>query len=438
MIYQKSLELSLTTSKVLKLKSEIVHLDEVLTMSARMAAATGDLAWEKRYLAHVGPLDENLKRAIELVPDASNTKSVKQTDSANLKLVEMEELSFALVRSGEKQEAFSLLTSDEYNYQKRLYIQGMNEFSQKLDDALVDFENESSTIFYNYITALVLTLFIVILSWLGIGVKILHNEREIELANKRLILNEKYLIESKESAVKANIAKSEFLANMSHEIRTPLHGIISFSRFGTKKIKTASTEKLEYYFTQINQSGTRLLLLLNDVLDLAKLESGKMDINLKSTNFYSLVDAVNSEFIAVLDENDLALEINGQKDIEWVLDSMRIMQILRNFVSNSIKFANKGSKIHIQYDLIRDEKNQWLSFSVGNTGVGIPVDELKSVFDSFTQSSATDSGAGGTGLGLSICTKIVKCHNGKIWAESKDGYTSFHVKIPYLEIAKAA
>ena len=438
MIYQKFLELSVTTNKVLKLRGEIIHLDEVLTMSARMAAATGDLSWEKRYNENVAPLDQSIKEAIEIVPEASNTKSAKQTDNANIQLLAMEQGSFALVRNGEKEKAFALLTSEQYKLQKRLYAQGMNEFSQKLDDALIDFENESKTIFYNYITALILTLLVVILSWIGIGVKILHNEREIELANKRLLRNEKDLIDAKESAVKANIAKSEFLANMSHEIRTPLHGIISFSRFGIKKIDTASTEKLEHYFTQINQSGTRLLLLLNDLLDLAKLESGKMEINLKSTNFYSLVDAVKSEFMASIDENDLALDIEGQKQIEWVLDSLRIMQILRNFVSNAIKFADKGTKIDIKYEVIQDKKGKSLEFSVGNSGVGIPEDELKYVFDSFTQSSATNNGAGGTGLGLSICMKIVKYHNGKIWAESKDGFTSFHVKIPYLELAKAA
>ena len=231
-----------------------------------------------------------------------------------------------------------------------------------------------------------------------------------------------------ETAVKANQAKSMFLANMSHELRTPMHGILSYARFGQTKIETASKEKLKNYFDEIYASGSGLMDLLNDLLDLSKLESGKTSYSMLVTDFNDTVATTVSSFEAFAFERQLKIKVESPVDgIMISMDPERIMQVLRNLISNALKFSNPGSEVHVQVESLEGG----LRCSVANQGVGIPEDELEMVFDKFVQSSKTRTGAGGTGLGLAICREIINHHGGKIWAESQsDGLTTFTFEIP--------
>jgi len=232
----------------------------------------------------------------------------------------------------------------------------------------------------------------------------------------------------KDLAEKSNQAKSVFLANMSHELRTPMHGILSYARFGQTRMETHSHDKIKSYFDEIYGSGTRLMGLLNDLLDLSKLEAGKITYSMKKQNFVDLVHSLKSEMSAFAEEKKLDLEV--QADAEQVLscfDHERIGQVLRNLMSNAIKFSNPNSTIKIQIEL----KDKKVFCRVANQGVGIPENELESVFDKFVQSSVTTTGAGGTGLGLAICKEIVQQHSGRIWAESVlNEETRFIIELP--------
>lgn len=223
------------------------------------------------------------------------------------------------------------------------------------------------------------------------------------------------LQEAKKMAEAANNAKSAFLSNVSHELRTPMHGILSFASFGIKKHATANPDKILDYFQKIRQSGETLLTLLNDLLDLAKLESGKITYKFRPANLNSLIDIVREEYNSLALEHNLTircehLEANGK----ITLDADKIRQVLHNLLNNAIKFSPEGGTI----DVISFKKADSIVVSIRDQGTGIPGNELESIFDKFVQSSKNKTGAGGTGLGLPICREIIAAHKGRIWAEN--------------------
>ncbi len=228
-------------------------------------------------------------------------------------------------------------------------------------------------------------------------------------------------VEQKEAVERAAKAKSEFLANMSHELRTPMHAILSFAKFGLKKCATANVPAIEEYFGIINELGQRLLGLLNDLLDLAKLESGKMILKKSRDDFLSVIEQTKVELSPLLNERSISLKtdvLTGNTNSTF--DKQRMIQVLVNLISNSIKFSPNGSEICVTVMEGRSSSGaEVLRCSVGDEGPGIPNDELETVFEKFTQSANTKSGAGGTGLGLPICREIVKAHGGHIWAENR-------------------
>lgn len=243
------------------------------------------------------------------------------------------------------------------------------------------------------------------------------------------------------AAERANRAKSEFLANMSHELRTPMHAILGFSEIGIDKVKKGKTEKLLVYLSRINESGKRLLLLLDDLLDLSKLEAGRMQFDFAMQDLQQVIDTEVSEFQELLNKKCLKVAISRPSfETFCSFDYQKILQVMRNLLSNAIKFTPEGKSISISFEKSeviigqRTTDTQTvaaLSFSVSDEGVGLPEDELEAVFDKFVQSSKTRTGAGGTGLGLAICKEIVEGHGGRIQAANNSkGGADFTVTLP--------
>jgi len=234
---------------------------------------------------------------------------------------------------------------------------------------------------------------------------------------------DKAIIKEKERAEEANRTKSEFLANISHELRTPMHAILSYSELGKDKVEDGAKEKLLKFFTAINDNGNRLLSLINNLLDLSKMESSVFEIHKTEGNITEIVDKVISQLWSLTQGKKLDIEIIGADIVESVtkFDDEKITQVIWNIVSNAIKFCDIGGNITIAFEnpYIDDKKtNKAISVSIIDCGIGIPEDELEAVFDKFIQSSKTKTGAGGTGLGLAICKDIILAHNGKIWADN--------------------
>lgn len=253
-------------------------------------------------------------------------------------------------------------------------------------------------------------------------------KKSIDLEESR-----EYLSETKQQAEEATKAKSRFLANMSHEIRTPLNGII-----GTIDLlqHTPLNTEQEELMLSLKSSSTHLLEIVNDVLDISKIEADKLELfegpcNLE--NIIQQVTAISSPRLISLKKNiTLSAAVQPGVESEIIADESRIKQVLINLVGNAIKFTETGEiKLEVNANMI-DESLQELHFAVSDTGIGISEDNIQSLFIPFTQIDSTATRKhSGTGLGLSICRKIIEEMGGRIWVESELGKGStFRFIIP--------
>jgi signal transduction histidine kinase len=271
--------------------------------------------------------------------------------------------------------------------------------------------------------------------------KVVERTKELQYEIDERIQIEEFLREAKQEAELANKTKSEFLSNISHELRTPMHQILSYSKFGVEKSDSVKREKIVHYFSKIGTIGKNLLALLNDLLDLSKLESGKLDYDMQKKDLKQIIINICEEFSSLLFDKGVNIELSDHIFQKVTCDEYKIGQVIRNILSNAIKFTSSGKKIIISLSNNtlptgnrRTDKGtiSAILITTKDEGMGIPEDELESVFDKFIQSSKTKTGACGTGLGLAICKEIITAHNGKIWAENNsEGGSTFSFLLPY-------
>ncbi len=277
-------------------------------------------------------------------------------------------------------------------------------------------------------------IFFLVLLLVGGRRSALANERGIRL-QMRLEAAVQAEEGARRTAEEANLAKNQFLMNMSHELRTPMHAVLAYAQLGIEK---GEEERLRRYFERIQSSARGLLVLLGDLLDLARMESGRMEFTFRPMDPIRLVEATAAEFTPEARARGIGLGIaSGGAGVRFPLDEARFMQVLRNLVSNALKFSPEGSTISLVLGQGEEGRHR---LSVIDEGVGIPEDELDLVFDKFVQSSQTRTGAGGTGLGLAICREIIEAHGGHIMALSRDGGgTEIRIELPDpVDPAKAA
>jgi PAS domain S-box-containing protein len=222
------------------------------------------------------------------------------------------------------------------------------------------------------------------------------------------------LTQAKEAAESANRAKSEFLANMSHEIRTPLNAVIGFSEL----LSSLVTEpRQKNYLESIQSASNSLLTLINDILDLSKIEAGRLELQYEAVNLYNLLEELQAIFALKIAEKKLHYQVNIDRHIPTtlMLDEVRLRQILLNLLGNAIKFTDQGEiKLSINSHY-QTERTIDLSITVADTGIGIPLDQQEIIFESFRQQDGQLTRKyGGTGLGLAITKRLVEMMNGHI------------------------
>jgi signal transduction histidine kinase len=266
-----------------------------------------------------------------------------------------------------------------------------------------------------------------------------HQERLTQMVEERT----HDLLQAKLAAEHANRAKSEFLANMSHELRTPLHGVLAFSQMGLEKAGDAPREKLTRYFTQISESANRLSKMVHELFDLSELDSGSAQLQPVPADLCELARRVIDELAPQATDREITLHIEDKIGTAMIVcEPERVCKVLRNVIGNAIKFSPQASAVAIQtrwkYSATDGEQSQPKAavINVIDRGPGIPDNELESIFDHFTQSSTTRTGAGGKGLGLAISREIMRLHGGLICARNNaEGGACIVIEFPVKQLA---
>jgi len=256
-----------------------------------------------------------------------------------------------------------------------------------------------------------------------------QQKSEINKKNSELEKS-KQLIQTKAKEVElASKYKSEFLANMSHELRTPLNSLLILAQILSENRSGNLTEKQVGYTKTIHSAGSDLLRLINEILDLSKVEAGRIEINIELLTIGDLIEATEHKFKHMAEQKGLAFKILMNGDFPGVLqtDAHRLQQVINNLLSNALKFTEKGSvtltlfRPTKQIDNLELKTNKILAFSVSDTGIGIPKDKQQVVFEAFQQADGTTSRKfGGTGLGLSISRQLARLLGGDLVLESEE------------------
>lgn len=402
--------------------SRVKHLDEVLTMSSMMHAATGDPYWRQRYESHIQPLDDAIKTVRAYSPDLFDTSFGVLTAEVNSMLIDIELESIRLVETGHKDEALALLRSEEYLDLKTVYSSETTSIIELLIEMAIEHASEQQV---EQSTAILTTSVIAPLTLIG-WLILLH---AMIRYHRTLQQSFRLEIESQEARV-SNLAKNEFLANMSHEIRTPMTAIVGYSEIIERDDNiTQDSELHKEALRSIRQNSTHLLRVIDDILDISKIESGCLSIEEMQTNLNQVVEEVVSLMRPRAIDKGIQLHVEYASSLPGSImsDPTRIRQILINLTGNAIKFTEHGSvsvRVSFTPEDLSKRNGGMLSVQIIDTGIGMSEEQLEKIscLTRFNQADTTMAREyGGIGLGLCISNSLAKMLGGSIQSRSQLG-----------------
>jgi signal transduction histidine kinase len=439
--------------KSYKIADELRQTSEDLTLYARLYVMTGDTLWETMYWnvlrVRNGEMPRPGGRVISLQDSMralgflqSEFELLKNAEFFSNQLVATEKKAFDIIkgRFSDSTANFSLISKSGKNYAQIImfdndYLEAKNKIMAPIQDFKnhIDKRTQETVNRYNsrdrliILSTLSLIILVIILSFISY---ILIKKRSAEYVK----------------AEQANRIKTEFLANMSHEIRTPMNAVLGYAEL---LASTRVDEKQKGYIESIKSSGRELLALINDILDLSKIEAGRIELEFANVNTQTFFSEFEKIFALKISEKGLkfVLDISKLTPNGLYIDEMRLRQIVLNLTGNAIKFTDSGfvqmkvftqnPKQSVSNDIITNEYID-LVIEVKDTGIGISEDYREEIFDPFTQEGRNKKYKG-TGLGLSITRKLVSLMNGTISYESEVGKgTTFRVTIPNVAVARGS
>jgi signal transduction histidine kinase len=472
-------ELYAVSREVMSTRGEIMRLDEVLTNAARMAAQTGDPAWERRYTLSEQALDSALKRARELAPNAYVGGWVGVVDAANAQLVVMERREFALLQEGKREQALALFESAPYAQQKERYASGMGAMSAALEREVARWERDMIERTHQQLFTFAIGAVGLVLVWGVVVVAIgrwrrhvlltfdardtteaeLRNHRDaleaaiadrtqaLSSVNARLVeeIDQRIKMETvlrveRDRAEEASRAKTEFLANMSHELRTPLNAIIGFSEaMGHELLGPLGHPRYKEYVGGITESGSHLLGIIGDILDIARIESETVTLNETAVDIREEIDAARRLLAQKIEHKAIRFDDQAlAADLHVWGDAVRLRQVFVNILSNAVKFTPEKGLIQVRSRITAEG----LVLAVTDSGIGIAPSRIESLLSPFVRATPShDSIGAGAGLGLPIAKALMQAHDGELTIESRPSEgTTIRLVLPKrrLDLAAAA
>lgn len=419
--FAKSREALVQGLRLVELGGVITHYDEVLTMSARMGAATGDESWEARYLTYETRLDAAIAEVRVVSSKRAELEAAGLTEEANERLVALEKAAFAFVRAGEPTKAGALLSSDQYELEKKRYAEGMDRmqiFVRAKAARRVDEERKrllaSIGAIVGFLVLLSVSLFLVRNAEARVYALRLHAARSVQESEAARL----------EAMGQSEKLKSTLLLSLAHDFRTPL--AVLETSLEAARDPTMSNETRQELLDASREELEHLDLFTSNLLELSRLEAGTF----KAQRTWHLLEDLLEEVLRRRDLRSASrrARVHGSMSTPPLhVDGLQIQHVLKNLLENAEKYGSTDAAI----DIAIASDGRWVSLSVENAGVSLDPDEHGRVFEKFFRGrSARARGGRGSGLGLAISKGIIEAHGGTIEMSHEGSNTKVTFKLP--------